>query len=154
MNKEKCAICHTEYAVSFFRTMSYGRPICEKCFNKMLAEKIEKHLTKMTEKEIVIKLMELYFDLHEEITWDDDFEAKYNREDVLGDMEEYEIEDMDEFIEKYPYMNSIPYGIVYAMQKYYNAEYLCAGWCGCATPETLIKVFSEWLERKNKGENK
>ena len=93
MNKEKCAICHTEYDVSFFKTMSYGKPICEDCFNKMLAEKIEKHLTKMTEKEIVIKLMELYFDLHEEITWDDDFGAKYNREDVLGGMEEYEIEE-------------------------------------------------------------
>lgn len=104
----------------------------------------------MTEKEIVIKLMELYFDLHEEITVYDDFETKYNREDFLGCMEEYEIEDMDEFIEKYPYMNSIPYGIVYLMQKYYNAEWLCAGWCGCASPETLIEIFSEWLERKRR----
>ena len=102
----------------------------------------------MTEKEIVIKLMELYFDLHGEIIYYDDFNVKSNREDVLWCMHKWEIKDMDEFMKEYPYMDKIPYGIVYLMQKYYNAEWLGARWCGCATPETLVKRFSERLERR------
>lgn len=62
------------------------------------------------------------------------------RNQCLGMMEDYEIEDMDEFFEKYKFMKIFSYSAIYELQKYYNSEFLSAGWCGCTSPENLAEI--------------
>ena len=70
----------------------------------------------------------------------------YNGKSVQGCMDKYEIEDMEDFLNKYPFMKLLDYEVVYELQKYYNSEWLCAGWCCCVIPEEIINRFG------NKGE--
>jgi hypothetical protein len=102
----------------------------------------------MTEKDILQELIGLAYYLQEEAFIDlVDKNEKYDREYTLGYMEDYEIEDMDKFLEEYPYMKAISYGVLFGLQKYYNSEYLCAGWCGCVSPERLVEQLKQEYER-------
>lgn len=102
----------------------------------------------MTEKEILQELIGLAYSFQEEAFIDlVDKNEKYDREFTLGYMEDYEIKDMDKFLEEYPYMKTISYGVLFGLQKYYNSEYLSAGWCGCTSPERLVEQLKQEYER-------
>lgn len=105
----------------------------------------------MEEKEIIEKICSLiYYLKKDEILEYCDF---CEREQCLGMMEDYEIEDMDEFFKKFPFMKLFSYGAIYELQKYYNSEYLCAGWCGCTNPERLAKMLDQ-IKKENNNENR
>ena len=94
----------------------------------------------MTEKEILQELIGLIYDCSECEYFDFKY-YNYDATSVLGMMEDYEIEDMENFLKKYPYMKCIPYGLLYEMQRDYNSDVLCAGWCGCCSPERLVEFM-------------
>lgn len=95
----------------------------------------------MTEKQILQEMIGLMYELKDSV-FEYDLD-NYNKENVEGTMEDFELEDMEDFLKKYPYMKYIPYGVIYDWQKFYNAEYLSAGWCGCCSPERLLEVLRD-----------
>ncbi len=88
-----------------------------------------------------LKLIELILKKRDEI--DFDFEDMGNRNDCEGMLEDYELKDVDAFFEKYPYLKVIPYELMWNVLKYYNSEFLCAGWCGCPSLERLLEFLEE-----------
>lgn len=99
----------------------------------------------MTDKETLQELIGLMYECRDWLYGLDRFK-QYNKEDIIEEMEDYEIKDMASLLEKYPYLNYIPYGVLYAWQQYYNSEVLCAGWCECTTPEHLIEIIKKHKE--------
>ncbi|MBO7526366.1 MAG: hypothetical protein J6T74_00545 [Clostridia bacterium] len=102
----------------------------------------------MTERETLQELIGLAYDLQEEVFIDftDKTTEKYDRENTLGCMEDYEVKDMDKYLEEYPFLKAISYGVLYSLQKYYNSEWLCAGWCGCCPPDRLVILLEQAKE--------
>lgn len=96
----------------------------------------------MTEKEILTKIINYIYDNKDNknscgynyLNYNE-YTTEFN-EDFVAD---YEKKDMQDFFKEYPYMKIISYGIVLDLQRRYNDEMLCAGWCGYVSPETLVK---------------
>ena len=63
---------------------------------------------------------------------------KYITEYLIDD---YALNDMVEFLEKYPYMQCISFGILHEMQEKCNADGLDAGWCGCFEPRYMLYIL-------------
>ena len=63
--------------------------------------------------------------------------------------QDFEIEDMEKFLNKYKFMNIFSYGFNYEIQKLYNTEYLMAGWSYCGTPEELLNFFKDYSLKKS-----
>ena len=60
--------------------------------------------------------------------------------------EDYEKESMTKLYKENPklmYMIS-PY-LMFRLQKFYNSEYLCAGWCGCESLEHIYNFAREYV---------
>ena len=100
----------------------------------------------MLKKEDIVtlnKIIDIIYNIHKSSDgWGFDVEyGDYNGKSVQGIMEDYEIEDMERFLNEYPFMKLLDYGVVYELQKHYNSEWLCAGWCGCASPREIIERF-------------
>ena len=75
------------------------------------------------------------------------YERCYKHVEVC-DIDDYALADMNEFLDEYPYMRCIPFGILYELQRTCNADELSAGWCGCFEPRYMLYV----LENVSRGE--
>ena len=83
----------------------------------------------------------MYFDVEYE-----DFSDKT----LEKEMDDYEKKDVDDFLKRYPYMKLLSRSVVYELQKYFNNDWLCAGWCCCACPEELIEKYVNKMGNKEK----
>lgn len=61
--------------------------------------------------------------------------------------EDYEKEDMENLYRKYPELMYIisPY-LMYRLQKFYNNEFMCAGWCGVFNLSSIYRFIIEYEE--------
>lgn len=61
--------------------------------------------------------------------------------------EDYEKKDMTKLYKDNPklmYMIS-PY-LMFRLQKFYNSEFLCAGWCGCTSLNNIYDLVKDYIE--------
>lgn len=73
--------------------------------------------------------------------------------DYNEDIEDFEQRDLEVFYKNYPEMRVIPFKTMLNLQRYFNDEELCAGWCWTATPEGLIKFLEQNGETDERQKN-
>lgn len=63
--------------------------------------------------------------------------------------EDYEKESMERFYKNYPELMLVmsPY-LMFRLQKFYNTEFWCANWCGCASLSDIYDLALEYLEEE------
>ena len=99
--------------------------------------------------EMLKKIIDAIYNIYKQTDgWEFDVENEdLNGKTVESIMDNYEEKDMNDFLKRYPYMKLLSYDVVYYLQKFYNGDYLCAGWCGCATPKEIIEKYGDKSEK-------
>ena len=118
-------------------------------------KKEQEEYSKLTDEEILQRLIKyIYKHYHNKFEFDD-VECKikrkndniwYNRRYIKEyGLDDYELNDMMDFLETYPYMKCISFEVLHDIQKTCNSDVLCAGWCGCFEPRYMLFCLEENL---------
>ena len=118
-------------------------------FGEFLNKEQEEY-SKLTDEQVLQRLI-TYICKHYHKFEFDDLECKvkrkndniwYNRRYIKEyGLDNYELDDMLEFLEQYPYMNCISFEVLHDMQQTCNSDALDAGWCGCFEPRYMLYVL-------------
>lgn len=118
-----------------------------------LYKKEQEEYSKLTDEQVLQRLITYIYKHYRKFDFDD-VECKvkrknntfwYNRRYIKEyRLDDYELNDMLEFLEQYPYMKCISFEVLHDMQQTCNSNALDAGWCGCFEPRYMLFCLEKY----------